>query len=211
MVPPLLLDIQRHAVLDACASPGSKTQQIVEIVGSDGLVIANDADVKRCHMLASRASRLHSPSLVVTNHDARLLPETLGPRTARVAKKAAAAASVMSFIESPFSTKAVNSGRRGRWGGGGGRGGGRGGGKDGGGSWVANRTIHSCFDRVLADVPCSGDGTSKNPLIWKRWTASPETPCIHWLQIACRRFGLEWAASSRIARARSTRSRMRPS
>ena len=193
MVPPLLLDIQPgHAVLDACASPGSKTQQIVEIVGSDGLVIANDADVKRCHMLASRASRLHSPSLVVTNHDARLLPETLGPRTARVAKKAAAAASVMSFIESPFSTKAEYN------------------------KWKTQREVEAeaeaeagaeaeakaeaaagqaksdhpqlRFDRVLADVPCSGDGTlRKNPLIWKRWTASPGN-ALHplQLQIACK-------------------------
>lgn len=33
MVPPLLLDIQpHHYVLDACASPGSKTMQIVELM-----------------------------------------------------------------------------------------------------------------------------------------------------------------------------------
>jgi len=28
------------------------------------------------------------------------------------------------------------------------------------------------FDRILADVPCSGDGTlRKNPIIWKNWHA----------------------------------------
>ena len=43
-----------------------------------GMVVANDADNKRCHLLVSRASRLRSPRLVVTNHDARLLPEALG-------------------------------------------------------------------------------------------------------------------------------------
>ena len=40
--------------------------------------MANDADVKRCHMLASRAGKLHSPCLLITAHDARLFPETLG-------------------------------------------------------------------------------------------------------------------------------------
>ena len=59
-MPPLLLDVQPgHAVLDTCASPGSKTQQIIEILhgaaqsgGADadgrGHVVANDADNKRC-------------------------------------------------------------------------------------------------------------------------------------------------------------------
>lgn len=33
MVPPLLLDIQpHHIVLDACAAPGSKTMQIIELM-----------------------------------------------------------------------------------------------------------------------------------------------------------------------------------
>ena len=91
MVPPLLLDVRPgHCVLDMCASPGSKTQQLLEALagdgdgdgggggGGEGLVVANDDQIKRCHMLASRAARLNSPSLVVTNHDARLLPEWLG-------------------------------------------------------------------------------------------------------------------------------------
>jgi hypothetical protein len=92
------------------------------------MVLANDASVKRSYMLASRAGRLNSPALVVTHHDARLLPERLGPST------------------------------------------------------------NVQFDRVLADVPCSGDGTlRKNPLIWKRW-ASSQANLLHSLQyqIGCK-------------------------
>lgn len=33
-------------------------------------------------------------------------------------------------------------------------------------------TPHLLFDRILTDVPCSGDGTlRKNPVIWKNWRA----------------------------------------
>ncbi|KNE57886.1 hypothetical protein AMAG_04731 [Allomyces macrogynus ATCC 38327] len=39
------------------------------------------------------------------------------------------------------------------------------------------------FDRILADVPCSGDGTMrKNPLIWRSWTPN-EGSALHFLQL----------------------------
>lgn len=47
------------------------------------------------------------------------------------------------------------------------------------------------FDRILCDVPCSGDGTlRKAPDIWRRWTASNGN-ALHPLQLkitlqACR-------------------------
>lgn len=91
MVPPLLLDVRPgHKVLDMCAAPGSKTAQIVEalhatenqdgIPGSlsiltiDGLVLANDSDGKRCHILIHQLQRLQTPCLIVTNHEAQMLP-----------------------------------------------------------------------------------------------------------------------------------------
>lgn len=126
MIPPLLLDVEpHHTVLDMCAAPGSKTSQLVEALHTklsetgvaeevkqpSGLVIANDSDYKRSHMLIHQVKRLNSPNLIVTNHDAQLLPKIK----------------------------------------------------------LADRTNIS-FDRVLCDVPCSGDGTMrKNINVWKDW------------------------------------------
>ena len=41
---------------------------------SAGVVVANDADNKRCYMLVHQAKRLNSPSFMVTNHDASVFP-----------------------------------------------------------------------------------------------------------------------------------------
>lgn len=133
MIPPLLLDAEPgHAVLDMCAAPGSKTAQILEHLSqrgtplSDpGLVIANDADIKRCWMLVHQLKRFSSPHLVVTHHDAQHFPKFMA------------------------------------------------------------------FDRVLCDVPCTGDGTlRKAPDIWRRW--SPEMGIgIHRLQRQILNRGIE--------------------
>ena len=170
MIPPLLMDVKPWmTVLDLCAAPGSKAAQLTEMIHggeeartrklihkladqngrevspdgmeldldmqdqsdadsleddgrSTGLIVANDADWKRAHMLVHQLQRLNSPNLIVTNHDARHFPS----------------------IKIPSDPPAP--GQR-------------------------PRTKYLKFDRILADVPCSGDGTvRKNPNVWKDWT-----------------------------------------
>jgi multisite-specific tRNA:(cytosine-C5)-methyltransferase len=76
MIPPLLMDVQpHHRCLDMCAAPGSKTAQIIEALNpyhteSTGMLIANDADYKRTHMLVHQTGRMPTKGLVVTNFDA---------------------------------------------------------------------------------------------------------------------------------------------
>ncbi|CDM34780.1 hypothetical protein DTO013E5_3306 [Penicillium roqueforti] len=157
MIPPLLIDARPGmTVLDMCAAPGSKSAQLMELLHageedaiaqvteqikngtagpepigpeglnddgrSTGLLIANDSDYKRAHMLIHQMKRLSSPNLIVTNHDATLFPSIKLP---------------------PLPTAD--------------------------GSKPQNRYLK--FDRILADVPCSGDGTArKNVGVWKDWT-----------------------------------------
>lgn len=159
MIPPMLMDLKPGmTVLDMCAAPGSKSAQLLEMIHigeeqrmrkvlrenakedglelgpetedeknadlsadpsdsgrATGLLIANDADYKRGHMLVHQLKRLSSANLLVSNHDATQFPSIRLP--------------------SP----------------------------DG-------KPLYLKFDRILADVPCSGDGTlRKNANIWKDW------------------------------------------
>ncbi|KAF3427563.1 hypothetical protein E2986_07733 [Frieseomelitta varia] len=144
MVPPLVLDVKpHHKVLDMCAAPGSKTTQLIEMIHSDeesafpeGFVIANDLDNNRCYMLVHQAKRLNSPIILITNHDASVLPNFT--------------------ITKPDGTKE-----------------------------------RLKFDRILADVPCSGDGTMrKNPDIWCKWSPANGNN-LHGIQFRIARRGLE--------------------
>eukprot|EP00124_Ichthyophonus_hoferi_P001634 Ihof_evm11s90 gene=Ihof_evmTU11s90 len=139
MIPPLLLDVRPgHKVLDMCAAPGSKTGQLIEMIHAnddpsnptltDGLVVANDLDNKRCHLLVHQVKRLQSPCLMVTNQNAAHFPTIYQP--------------------GPM-----------------------------------GKRVPLMFDRVLCDVPCSGDGTlRKNPGGWKTWGPMQGT-ANHSLQI----------------------------
>ncbi|KAJ1658433.1 tRNA (cytosine-5-)-methyltransferase ncl1 [Dispira simplex] len=141
MIPPLLLDVQPgHRVVDMCAAPGSKTSQILEAIHANvqadqvaqGLVIANDANLRRACMLVHQTKRLHSPCLLVTHQEAEQFSNVLYPGI---------------ISEGNPSQEVLR------------------------------------FDRILCDVPCSGDGTiRKNLLIWRDWKIA-DALGLHRLQL----------------------------
>ncbi|TPX45291.1 hypothetical protein SeLEV6574_g03949 [Synchytrium endobioticum] len=147
MIPVMFLDVQpHHHVLDMCAAPGSKTCQMLEILNanddlnSDGLLIANDANYERSHMLIHQMKRLPTPGLIVTNHEAQFFPILKLP------------------VCSASSSDGMNAESKEKW-------------------------EPLLFDRILADVPCSGDGTiRKNVNIWATWNTA-EGRGLHNLQL----------------------------
>ena len=71
-VPAAVLDPEPgDAVWDACAAPGSKTTQLADLLGDEGLVVANDDNLGRLAALRSNAERLGATCVAVTNEDAR--------------------------------------------------------------------------------------------------------------------------------------------
>ncbi|KAF8634819.1 hypothetical protein AX17_004071 [Amanita inopinata Kibby_2008] len=140
MLPPLFLGVEsHHKVMDMCAAPGSKTAQILEALHADdtatsssipaGLLLANDNDHKRTHLLIHQVARLPSPALMVTNLDASNYPVIKVPVPGR------------------------------------------------------KKLEQLLFDRILCDVPCSGDGTMrKNIGIWKSWQPG-DANGLHNLQV----------------------------
>ncbi|KAL2635588.1 hypothetical protein R1flu_007067 [Riccia fluitans] len=140
MLPPLFLKVEpHHRVLDMCAAPGSKTFQFLEMIHKDdkpgcfpdGLVIANDLDVQRCHLLIHQTKRMCSPNILVTNHEAQHFPGLKKKGREYAAELKSADRETGDAVEEEMGL---------------------------------------LFDRVLCDVPCSGDGTiRKAPDIWKKW------------------------------------------
>ncbi|KAH0789898.1 NOL1/NOP2/sun family protein [Histomonas meleagridis] len=127
MTPPYFLDVHPdHSVLDTCAAPGSKTTQIIERLGDNGYVIANDSDPKRCHPLVHQLQRIGTQNVLVSSSQAQFL-DFKGEQ----------------------------------------------------------------FDRVLCDVPCTGDGTlRKNPAAGAHWTPKG-AGAMHGLQKLILKRGLE--------------------
>ncbi|BGO95000.1 hypothetical protein NBRC10512_006535 [Rhodotorula toruloides] len=160
MIPPLLLDVQPgHTALDMCAAPGSKSVQILEAlhgpalhagagdkdVSPQGLLIANDSDAKRCHLLVHQSlHRVPGTGMMVTNHDATQLPSLRLPKDDKVLDGR------LKFT--PEDEREMAKTPKGR-------------------ERAQKEYDGMLFDRILADVPCSGDGTlRKNLGIWNDWT-----------------------------------------
>ena len=157
MIPPLLLDVQPgHTALDMCAAPGSKSVQILEALHGhvegaqegdakvpQGLLIANDSDAKRCHLLVHQSlHRVPGTGMMVTNHDASQLPSL------RLAKDSKTWEGKLKFTQDEENR--LNKRDKAK---------------------VAEEYNSLLFDRILTDVPCSGDGTiRKNMGIWGDWT-----------------------------------------
>ncbi|VVB70949.1 tRNA (cytosine(49)-C(5))-methyltransferase [uncultured archaeon] len=75
MVPPLILDPQPgERILDLCASPGSKTSQISQMMQNKGLVIANEPSLARVAPLRSNCERLGVMNVAITRYDGRRFP-----------------------------------------------------------------------------------------------------------------------------------------
>jgi 16S rRNA C967 or C1407 C5-methylase (RsmB/RsmF family) len=135
MLPVMALKVEPGmCCLDTCASPGSKTMQLLEAVAAgktaNGLVVANDAHPKRVHQLMDTIDRHSRPAaerarLVVTCHRGEEFPRPVRP-----------------FINKDKVSKSS-----------------------------LGREALVGFDRVLCDVPCSGDGTiRKDATVRPRWT-----------------------------------------
>lgn len=77
MIPPLFLEIQPNDfVLDMCAAPGSKTTQILELLGrqGQGACIANELDYKRSWILSHSIKKIKTNKGCVINHPGQFIP-----------------------------------------------------------------------------------------------------------------------------------------
>lgn len=64
-------------VLDLCASPGGKSTQIANRIGSTGLLVSNEIHPTRCATLAGNIERMGIRNAIVTNTDANTIGNAL--------------------------------------------------------------------------------------------------------------------------------------
>ena len=200
MLPALALDPQpHHFVLDLCAAPGGKTLHILDLMqcnsqrepeggrsngsteeamaaasssssssSSSGLLVSNDLEAARQERTLRRARCQPCAPILVTACDASEFPDLLmmapptpppSPPIAQEQQEQLPSAALGGGVASACSDRSCNS------------------------ADVDSHPMHPqqqklrqrCFcpllyDRILCDVPCSGDGTMrKSPDKWPRW------------------------------------------
>ncbi|RMY79583.1 hypothetical protein D0864_09046 [Hortaea werneckii] len=154
MIPPLVLDVRpEHTVLDLCAAPGSKSAQLIEAIHSGEEERVQKAirrakgeqvdikDEKERESLDLEQGR--ATGLLVANDVNYQRAQMLVHQVKRLNSPNLI---VMNHDATMFPSIQLPSTNKG-----------------------AGKYLK--FDRILADVPCSGDGTTrKNPGIWKDWS-----------------------------------------
>ncbi|MFO7802833.1 MAG: RsmB/NOP family class I SAM-dependent RNA methyltransferase [Desulfovermiculus sp.] len=79
MLPPLCLAPGAgEAVVDLCASPGSKTGVLAELVGEHGLVVANEPKPKRYQTLGHNLEHMNLPQVIRTRYPGESFPDCGG-------------------------------------------------------------------------------------------------------------------------------------
>ncbi|KYK67764.1 putative tRNA (cytosine(34)-C(5))-methyltransferase [Toxoplasma gondii TgCatPRC2] len=148
---------------------GSLDSEISALV-PPGLVVANDADSGRAHMLIHHLRHIHSPCLLVTSHSAQFFPAILVPS----ATPPESPVSTVSAVSSNSPERAACPSPPGL--------------EDRGGAVCPSAFLRPhlrplLFDCVLCDVPCSADGTlRKARSLWTRWHSNQGLGC-HRLQL----------------------------
>jgi multisite-specific tRNA:(cytosine-C5)-methyltransferase len=156
MIPPLVMDLKPGmTVLDLCAAPGSKSAQLIEMVHAGeeertrevAADLANGLDRPTGEEYADDG---RSTGLLIANDVDYKRAQMLVHQMKRLSSPNIIVTNHDATIYPSIKLPSESS-------------------EDG--KAVPNKYLK--FDRILADVPCSGDGTSrKNIEIWRNWTPS---------------------------------------
>lgn len=159
MIPPLVLDVRpEHTVLDLCAAPGSKSAQLIEAIHAgeeervgkairrargEEVSVKDDKEKESLDLEQGRAT-----GLLIANDVNYQRAQMLVHQVKRLNSPNLIVmnhdATMFPSIQLP--SAASEPGKK-----------------------APSKYLK--FDRILADVPCSGDGTTrKNPGIWKDWS-----------------------------------------
>ena len=150
MVPSLLLDVQsNHSVLDMCAAPGSKSRHILALMRACS---KSSVSVSSVSSSASSSSSTNGPPLLHEPTGVLVVNDSDIKRTRAIVKQmddgnGSALGSPAVIVSCLRGEDIVES--------------------------LMQDTSFPGFDRVLCDVPCTGDGTfRKAPDLWRTWSIS---------------------------------------